>query len=61
LRRDAKSSGHPASNPLNEFFLSQCGNCRTLLTKDASERVRHAISHSVGALLNANKFLLNLK
>src|ERR1035437_6347761 len=56
-----QTSGHPASKLLDEFLFCQCGHCGTLLTKDASERVRDAISHSVNALLKANKFLLNLK
>jgi hypothetical protein len=37
------------------------GRSRAYLTKDASERFRDAIAHSVDALLKATKFLLNLK
>jgi len=47
--------------PRNEFLFSQSHHCRALVTKNARERVRDAISHSVYALLKANKFLLNLK
>jgi hypothetical protein len=47
-------------NPLDEFLLPQSGECRTLLTKQADERVRHTIPHGLNALLKPSEFLLNL-
>src|ERR1035437_1002271 len=32
-----ETSGHPASQFLDEFLFSQCGNCWALVTKDARE------------------------
>jgi hypothetical protein len=54
-------SDYSVSDPVNEFLFSQGGKCGALVAKDACERVRDAISHSVDALLKATKFLLNRK
>jgi hypothetical protein len=57
----ANPKGHAASKLLDEFLFSQSSHCWALLTKDAGERVRNAVSHRVDVLLKVDEFLLNLK
>ena len=60
FRGVAQSGNHAASDFLNEFLLRNSRKCRALVTEDASERFCDARSHSVDALLKANKFPLDL-
>jgi hypothetical protein len=60
LQRDAKSGDRTTVNPLDEFLFRQGGKCWTFVTKDASKRVRDALSHSVDALLKVDEFPLDL-
>lgn len=56
-----ETSSHPANHFLDEFFFSQSSRCWALLTEDACERVRDAVSHRVDELLKVDRFLLDFK
>ena len=54
------SGNNAANNSLDEFLLRKPGKCRTLLTENPSQGIRHCIPCSLDASLKPREFCLNL-